>query len=157
MIMVAGLLISCQKINHTRQRWKEKTTRMIDQVAPRFDAYQPDTPFNRERFKEFLQVEPTEDVRLIYCFSDAIGIDADYQFAFQCEPATAKRIIEKHQLSVSEAVVDPAFGLQSDFDWWDKKKIAVLKLHSWNDGAQYFKYFWYDETARQAYYFEFDL
>lgn len=130
---------------------------MIDRVAPRFDAYQPDTPSNRERFKDFLQVERTEDVRQIYCFNDDIGVDADYQFAFQCAPATAKRIIEKHQLAVSEEGVDPAFALQSNFDWWDKKKIAALELYAWNDNGQYFKYFWYEEREQQAYYFEFDL
>lgn len=155
--MAVFFTFSCERIRHTRQQWKEKTNRMIDRVAPRFDAFQPDTPCNRERFKEFLQVDATKDVQHIYCFNDDIGIDADYQFAFQCDHATVRRIIEKHQLTVNKEVVDPAFGLQSDFNWWDKKKIAALKLYSWSDDGQYFKYFWYDESEHQAYYFEFDL
>ena len=141
----------------TEQKVKDKSKDLVNKVAPQFDADQPDTKFNKERFRDFLQVELTPDIKNIYCFDDAIGIDADYQFSFNCDPLTSKRIIEKHKLTLDTVTTDYAFGLQNDFSWWDKKKIEKLKLYSWNDGGQYFKYFWYDAAEQKAYFFDFDM
>jgi hypothetical protein len=139
-----------------KQEVKDRSKEMVDRVAPHFDAYEPDTKFNKERFRDFLQVELTPDIRNIYCFDDAIGIDADYQFGFNCDTSTARRIIEKHGLTLDTVTTDYGFGMQHDFEWWDKTKIEKLALYSWQ-GDQYFKYFWYDTAEQKAYFFDFDL
>lgn len=164
MILVLAL-ISCGRIKHkgqqiaerTKQKIENKSNELADKIAPHFDAYKPDTKFNKERFLDFLQVDLTPDVRNIYCYDDAIGIDADYQFAFDCDTATVRRIIEKHGLVRASETSDDGFGLQNDFDWWDKKKIEQLDLYSREGSHQHFQYFWYDQKEQKAYYFDFDL
>ena len=156
---------SCRRIKNkseelatqAKEKIKNKTTTLIDKVVPHFDAYQPDTKFNKERFREFIQIEQTTDVKNIYCFGDAIGTDADYMFSFHCDSTTARKIIEKHQLTLDKKTTDYAFGLQHDFEWWDRKKIQKLDLYSWHDEHQYFKYFWYDGKEHKAYFFDFDM
>lgn len=154
-------LVSCDRIRDLTDRTEEKVRNrsedLVDQVFPHFDAYTPDTRCNKERFKDFLKVGLTPDIRNIYCFDDAIGIDADYMFSFNCDTTTARRIIEKHQLKRDRETTDYAFGLQHDFEWWDKKKIERLDLYSWQGDHQYFKYFWYDKADQKAYYFDFDM
>lgn len=164
-IIFALIIVSCDRIRNkgqeladkTEKKVKDKSKDLVDKVVPHFDAYKPDTKFNKERFKDFLKVDLTPDIKNIYCFGDAIGIDADYMFSFNCDTTTARKIIEKHQLKLDKETTDYAFGLQHDFDWWDKKKIEKLDLYSWQGDHQYFKYFWYDKTEQKAYYFDFDM
>lgn len=164
-VIIVLTIISCDRIKNkgqeltdkTEEKVKDKTKDLVDKVVPHFDTYTPDTKFNKERFKDFLNVELTPDIKNIYCFDDAIGIDADYMFSFNCDAATAKKIIDKHQLKLDNETTDYAFGLQHDFDWWEKQKIEKLDLYSWEGENQYFKYFWYDKTEQKAYYFEFDM
>ena len=164
-LITAMLVVSCDSIKNkgqeladkTEEKVKDKSKDLVDKVIPHFDAYEADTKFNKERFQEFLQVDLTPDVKNIYCFGDAMGIDADYQFGFNCDPATAKWIMEKHQLKPDITTTDFAFGIQNDFAWWDKSKIEKLELHSWEGDHRYFKYFWYDNIEQKAYYFEFDM
>jgi hypothetical protein len=164
-IIFSLTIISCERIKNkgqeladkTEEKVKDKSKDLVDKVVPQFDAYKPDTKFNKERFKDFLQVDLTADIKNIYCFDDAIGIDADYMFSFSCNITTARKIIEKHQLKLDKETTDYAFGLQHDFDWWDKKKIKKLDLYSWQGDHQYFKYFWFDKTEGKAYYFDFDM
>lgn len=156
---------SCDRIKNKGQeladkteiKVKDKSKDLVDKVIPHFDAYKPDTKFNKEQFKDFLKVDLTPDIKNIYCFDDVIGIDADYMFSFNCDTTTARKIIEKHQLKFDKKTTDYAFGLQHDFDWWDKKKIEKLDLYSWQGDRQYFKYFWYDKTEQKAFYFDFDM
>ena len=158
-------IVSCDRIKNkgqeladkTEEKVKDKSKDLVDKVAPHFDADRPDTKFNKERFTDFLKVELTPDIKNIYCFDDAIGIDADYMFSFNCDTTTARKIIEKLQLKLDKETTDYAFGLQHDFDWWDKKKIEKLDLYSWQGDHQYFKYFWYDKAEQKAYYFDFDM
>lgn len=164
-IIFALTIVSCDRIKNkgqeladkTEKKVKDKSKDLVDKVVPHFDAYKPDTKFNKERFKDFLKVDLTPDIKNIHCFDDAIGIDADYMFSFNCDTTTAKKIIEKHQLKLDKETTDYAFGLQHDFDWWDKKKIEKLDLYSWQGDHQYFKYFWYDPKEQKAYYFDFDM
>jgi hypothetical protein len=164
-IIFALTIVSCDRIKNkgqeladkTEEKVKDKSKDLVDKVVPNFDAYKPDTKFNKERFKDFLKVDLTPDIKNIYCFDDAIGIDADYMFSFNCDTTTARKIIEKHQLRLDKETTDYAFGLQHDFEWWDKKKIEKLDLYSWQSDHQYFKYFWYDKTEQKAYYFDFDM
>ena len=96
-------------------------------------------------------------IKNIYCFDDAIGIDADYQFSFNCNKITAELIRKKNNLKIDTITSDFAFGLQNDFPWWDKKKIEKLQLYSWKGEQEYYKYFWYDNKEQKAYFFDFDL
>jgi hypothetical protein len=164
-IILVLTIVSCDRIKNkgqeladkTKERVEEKSKDLVDKVVPHFDAYKPDTKSNKERFTDFLKVDLSPDIKNIYCFDDEIGIDADYMFSFNCDSTTARKIIEKHMLKLDKTTTDYAFGLQDDFDWWDKAKISKLQLYSWKGEHQYFKYFWYDKAERQAYYFDFDL
>lgn len=165
MLFFTSMLVSCNRIvnkgtelvDKTERKVKEKSNDLIDGVFPQFDAHTPDTKYNKKRFNDFLKVELTDDIKNIYCFNDDIGIDADYMFSFNCNEETAKKIIEKHQLTLNKETTDFAFGMQHDFDWWDKTKIEKLDLYSWTDNDQYFKYFWYDKVEQKAYFFDFDM
>jgi len=158
-------LISCDRIRNkseqaagkVKQKLEEQTQKMIDKVYPPFDHDKPDTGNNKKRFKDFIKIEITEDVKNIYCFDDAIGIDADYMFAFNCNSTTSQRIIIINNLKIDTLNSDNGFGMQNDFDWWDKERIKQLHKYSWTDGNQYFKYYWYDEKEQKAYFFDFDM
>lgn len=158
-------LVSCENIrnkgqelaNKTERKVKDKSNDIIDKAVPRFDANEPDTRYNKKRFKDFLKIDLTQDIKNIYCFAEETGIDADYMFSFTCNPTTAKKIITKHQLNLDTTTKDYAFGLQHDFEWWDKTKIEKLDLYSWQGDKQYFKYFWYDQTEQKVYFFDFDM
>lgn len=141
----------------TEQLLKQQAKEAADKVFPVFDAYTPDTKNNKERFKDFLKVAITPDVKKIYCFDDVMGIDADYMFAFECNTATSKKIIATNHLTLDNENADNGFGMQTDFDWWDKEKIQELPKYSWTDGDQYFNYYWYDQKHQKAYFFDFDL
>lgn len=162
---IALALVSCGKIkdkgqelaSKAEQKVVQKASEWADKAFPHFDAYQPDTKYNRKRFQEFLQVPLTPDVKDLYCFGDAMGIDADFQFAFRCDSSTARRIIEKHRLALQPENADCAFGIQDDFEWWNKETIQKLPLYGWKGEHEYFKYFWYDAQHGKAYFFDFDM
>lgn len=156
---------SCGRIMGTAEHFTKKIKKLLsvyvqeasDKIYPRFDARIPDTPANKKRFKDFIQVELTPDVKTIFCFDDAIGLDADYMFAFKCGLSTSNKIIAKHALQLDTTTRDNGFGMQHDFIWWDKARIAQLPKYAWTDGNGYYKYYWYDAQRGQAYFFDFDL
>jgi len=147
---------------HTiKTRAKQESNKIADKISeklyPPFDSDKPDTENNKKRFADFLKIPITPNIKNIYCFDDAIGIDADYMFAFNCEEATSDNIIKTHALKKDTTNSDNGFSLQHDFFWWDKTKISTLEKYSWTDGEQYWKYYWYDSIERKAYFFDFDL
>lgn len=166
-ILIALCLVfySCGRIKNKGQELVDKSEQsmsnisenVIEKLVPKFDAFEADTKNNKKRFSDFLQVALSPDVKNIYCFADNIGIDSDYQFSFNCDSSTVRRIIAKHNLTLDNETTDFAFSLQDDFIWWDKKKIAKLKLYSWSGEHEYFKYFWYDASDQKAYFFDFDM
>jgi hypothetical protein len=141
----------------TQQKFATKKDELVDKLHPHFDAYHPDTPFNRKRFHEFLKIPLTDDVHSIYCFADEMGIDADYQFAFKCSPATVQRLVKKLQLKPGSPYFDDISSLQTEFEWWKKKEIQPLDVYSHQVSPTYYRYFWYDVHKQKAYYFEFDM
>ncbi len=159
------LFASCETISNkgkeiahkAEEKVKQESDELTDKAFPEFDPHNADTKFNKLRFREFLKVELTSDIKNIYCFEDAMGIDADYQFSFNCNASTVEKILEKHHFSPDSTSKDFSTGIQHDFDWWDKDKIEKLKMYSWNEKERYYKFFWYDEKEEKAYYFEFDL
>ena len=168
LILVAGL-IACDRIQSkteqvvdkvkekTKEALQEQSQKVVDKVFPSFDHDQADTDNNKRRFEDFIKLNRTPDVTNIYCFDDAIGIDADYMFAFNCNSETSARIIAAHNLTMDTTNSGNAFGLQDDFEWWDKDRIAKLTKYNWTDGDQYFKYYWYDDDHQKAYFFDFDM
>jgi len=168
-LILTNGLISCGRIRNkseqvienvkekTKKELREQTQKVIDKVYPPFDHDKPDTENNRKRFADFLKLKITPDVKNIYCFDDAIGIDADYMFAFNCNEMTSKKIIGINKLTIDTLNSDNGFGMQHDFEWWDKDKIEKIKKYSWTDGNQYFKYYWYDKENEKAYFFDFDM
>lgn len=138
----------------------EKTFDIIQKVFPPFDSDVADTEANKKNFRNFLKVEITPDVKNIYCFDDAIGQDADYMFAFDCDSITAQRIIEEHSLKKDSVSGNYAEGMQHDFPWWNKETIRQLQSYSWHSELEtknFHKLFWYDEKIGKAYYFEYDM
>jgi len=149
--------ISERVADKTKQGIARQADKIVDKILPAFDYDKPDTENNKERFRDFLKVEITPDVKDIYCFDDAIGIDADYMFSFSCNSSTSIRIIETNNLKLDITSTDNAFALQHDFEWWNKARIATLKKYSWTNGNRYFKYYWYDKENEKAYFFDFDM
>ncbi len=130
-----------------------------EDVYPSFDSDEPDTRANRERFKEYLMIDLTPDIKDIYCHDDYVGVIADYMFAFSCSEATSKRIIHLHNLELDTAAKrDDAFNRQDHFDWWNKETIRDLPKYQWFDeNGRLAKYFWYDKVKGKAYFFQFDI
>lgn len=159
------LLGACDRVKNKTKELKDQVEQSvkdgIDMVFPTFDPYEADTEVNKERFRDFLQVELTPDIHNIYCYADQMGIDAKYQFGFYCDSNSVSRIIDKHSLKPIQSDTSLVFpdpkGLQTAFDWWEIDKVNQLPTLAWTDGGQYFKYFWYDKSVSKAYYMEFDM
>lgn len=159
------LTFSCNRIKNksgeiihiSKEKVIEKTLEIKDEISPSFDSNKADTKNNKNRFSDFLKIEITKDIKNIFCSDNAIGIDASYQFAFNCNYTTFKKIINKHKLKLDIDKSVPSFGIQHEFKWWQIKKIEKLKLYSWTDNKQYFKNFWYDSVEQKAYFFDYDM
>ncbi len=146
-----------QAVNKAKTTLAEKKADIGDKIIARFDAYEPDTRFNKKRFYEFFSFYPTQDVKNIYCHADELGIDHDYQFAFNCDTATITKIISYLNLTKSEQPDNFSSGLWNDFPWWDSTKITTLKPY-WTKGKhETYRYLWYDTSGQKAYYFTFDM
>lgn len=168
MILTRGL-ISCDRIQRrakqTTERVKDTSKgvikrqkdRVVHKIFPPFDHEKPGTESNKKLFKDFLKVEITPDVKDIYCFDDAIGIDADYMFSFRCDSATSNRIIKVNELKIDLINTDNGFYMPHDFRWRNREGIAKLQKYTWTNGDRYFKYYWYDEEVEKAYFFDFDM
>ena len=86
---------SQQAVDKAHAKITEKKADIGDKLITRYDAYTPDTRFNKKRFQEFFGFAPTADVKELYCHADEMGIDHDYQFSFTCDTSTVTKIISK--------------------------------------------------------------
>ncbi len=138
---------------------KVELIELREKFFPQFDYEQADTKANKQRFKDFLMIKPTPDIKDIYCFDDALGINADYMFSFSCSKATSQRIIQVHKLKLDTAYFrDDGFHMQHDFIWWNKERICKLPKYQWiSSNKRWYKYYWYDDEESKAYFFEFDF
>lgn len=161
LILASFLLLTVSACKQAKKKAKDAVThvgeKIIEEIYPPFDEGTPDTDNNKARFKEFLKVELTPDIKNIYCHNDDIGIDLDFMFAFECKEGTAEKIIQKHKLELNGPNIGNASGLRDDFPWWDEDRIRELPRYSWFDGKSYYKYFWYDRETGKAWYFDFDM
>lgn len=164
LLLLAAATCSCDRIRHksrelahqAKQHAQARTKHLADKVMPHFDAYQADTEDNKKRFRDFLQVPLTPDVQRIYCFDDAIGIDAGYQFGFACDTATVRRIVLKHGFTRDQR---PSYSVRvgQEFVWWRWDKVEQLPRYYRAGDETYFQFFWYDSARQQAYYLDYDL
>ena len=163
-LLVIGLL-SCHRIRHkgdealkwTRQALAEKKANARDKIIPHFDAFQPDTKFNKKRFEEFFHFYPSPDVKDLYCFGDMIGIDQDFQFAFNCDRATVNKIVSNLGLIKQSFPDESSSGLWHCFPWWDSARIVILAPYKMKGEHELYRYLWYDSSRGKAYYFDFDM
>lgn len=166
LILISSWLVSCKEVKketietyqEAKDQFKSKIKEGLNQAFPQFDAYEADTENNKARFKEFLQVEISPDIKNIYCHADEMGIDASYQFGFHCNRHTVSKILEQHELQPNlETQTLDSRGVEDSFSWWDPSVVATLPKYTWEGENNFYKYFWYDSTAQSAYYLEFDF
>lgn len=146
-----------QVFDKTKETVVEKKANLSDKIIARYDPYNPDTKFNKKRFSEFFMFDPTPDVKNIYCYADEMGIDHDYQFAFNCDTTTINKIISN--LNLKKGIIDNNFGrgFWHKFLWWDSSKVETLKPFSKKGKHETYWYLWYDKLRKKAYYFSFDM
>lgn len=155
------LIAACNRIERKGkalyQESKEVLKEQSDRVSRQFDVNQPDTKINRMQFEAFFGMEVPADVKNLYCAADLIGIDQDYQFAFNCEPSTISAIVTNLNLEKSSQPNNWGQGIWEEYDWWDSQKIKMLAPYQKTVDSIFFEYLWYDEAGKRAWYFTFDL
>ncbi|MDD2982930.1 MAG: hypothetical protein PHQ74_06045 [Crocinitomicaceae bacterium] len=140
----------------TEQKVKAKSTDALDQVFPKFDAYTPDTKFNKKRFVEYLGVELSAAVKDIYCYGDFLGIDYKVLISFTCDSTTVQRIITRKKMEIT-ADEDVGLNFSEEFPWWNKERIKILKPYKYGKEDQFWEYIWYDKANKKAYFEAFSL
>ena len=85
----------------TGQEVKKQSRKIIEKVFPVFNSHTADTDNNKARFRDFLKVDLSEDVKNILCYDNAIGIDASYAFSFNCNSETSRKIIETNKVNLT--------------------------------------------------------
>jgi hypothetical protein len=148
---------SSQAISLAKVKLKSKKDALVDKVFTPFDGFTPDTKANKKRFQEFFGFEPGADVKNLYCFDDAIGIDAGYYFAFNCQDSTRHKIIE--YLALRPDTTNMGFGgglFSQPTRWWDTAAIAKLRPYARVKDDLY-RYLWYDASTGKAYFFTFNI
>jgi len=161
-VILVGGIISCNKIKdksaevsrETKRKVKDKSKDLVNDLFPLFDATVADTKYNKERFKEFLEIELTPDVKNIYAYGDFLGADYKVLIAFRCDSSTLKRIIltKKMAISTNES---PGLHFPEEFTWWNKEITNKTKPYKIKDGQG--EYLWYDAIKGNAYYEQFSL
>ncbi len=147
MVLITFTLFSCERI-------KRKKDDISDKVFAKFDPVNPDTRFNKKRFTEFFGFTPTSDITNLYCYSDRLGIDAAYYFAFKCNETTLMKIKEDLGLSIDSSAIGLS-GFDLNYEWWNNNKIATIKPLTRHEGSLYW-YLWYDGEYGQVYFLSFD-
>lgn len=129
----------------------------LNSCVPPFDSETPDTENNKYHYEHLINVKLTPDVNNIYAYGDELGIDASYYLAFECNYNTALRIIKSNNFLQDSETGIP---LVSEFKmkWWNESEIDSLTRYVYkNESKTYFKYFWYNELNKHAYFLDFDL
>lgn len=146
-----------EKTAEARQKVSDKKDQLIDKVFPAYDYDKPDSKGNRKRFTEYLQIEPTGDVKNVYTYGDFLGADYKVLIAFSCEKATIDNIIAVKKMLLTTEKDDDGLLFGDEFSWWDKNKIELLEPYKVGKEGAYWQYLWYDPTAKQAFYEEFSM
>jgi hypothetical protein len=152
---------SCDRIKNRKhqitQRVRQFAFNKKGEIFPGFDATQADTESNRRRFKDFLEITPTPDVKNIYCASDRLGIDASFTFVFECNSSTHQAIIKQLQLQPDTTIVEfTTGGFSTNCSWWNKELTTKVKPYSKKQGDLRW-YLWRDEKANKDYFLTYDM
>ena len=108
---------SQQSVVKVKEKLAEKKADLGDKLVTHYDAYRPDTRFNRIRFQDFFGFAPPADVKELYCFADETGIDHDYQFSFTCDTSTITKITNNLKLIKAHQPDNFSSGLWHSFPW----------------------------------------
>lgn len=155
-LLCGALLLTGTGCGRIKHRLVETIRTLTDRLFRHYDADQPDTRFNRQRFEEHLQLPCPPDVQQLYCYADELGADATYRFAFRCKPATARLIRQRNSLRPDSAQRSgaPLLGAFEPF-WWPSDLHQRLRAYSRHKPLQWHRFFWYDSLEQRAYYLEF--
>jgi len=162
LVMASLGIVSCNKVKNKKQQLSKAVHRFIfekkEQIFPGFDSATPDTESNKRRFKDFLGVEPTPDVKNIYCNSDRFGIDASFSFVFNCDSVTHRAIIKQLELKPDSLIQNFATGgsFGTNVWWWDKEIPAKVKPYS-RQQKDLRWYLWRDEKNGKDYFLTYDM
>lgn len=146
-----------EKISGTKQKIVDKKDQLVDKAFPTFDNGQPDTENNKKRFKEYLKVDLTNDVKNIYAYGDFLGADYKILISFSCNWATFNKIVNVKKMTISTEDNDEGLLFSEEFPWWNKKVIATIKPFKAGKENEYWQYLWFDKKSKMAYYEEFSL
>jgi hypothetical protein len=152
---------SCNKIKNKKHQVSQSIQKLVfnkkDQLFPGFDSTTPDTESNKRRFKDFLGVALTPDIKDIYCKSDRIGIDASYSFVFKCNSSTHESIIKQLNLKPDSLIRDfSTGGFSTNTWWWDKGVSARSKPYSRQQKDLYW-HLWRDQKNGKDYFLTYDM
>lgn len=139
------------------QRIKRKGADLVDNVLPTYNTATPDTYYNKKRFKEYLKVELTDDIKNIYADGDHMGIDYYVRMTFYCSEETIARIVKVKKLKLYNKKDRVTLSSLHNLNWWDADKLKLMAPYTYEVEGQYYENLWYDAVNRQAYYLEYSL
>ena len=146
------------KISELNKRIDRISFSLLLMVAcgPDYTTDIPDSKENKERYVQYLKVPRSVDVSDIYCYCDYFGADYKVLISFNCDPSTVQNIARTKQMQkATEKGGGLIFG--AEFKWWDKEKIESLVPYKEGKDLEYWKYIWYDSSAKRAYYLEYSM
>jgi hypothetical protein len=117
----------------------------------------PESIYNKKRFQEYLEIEPTEKVKNIYTYGDFLGADYKVLISFTTDRETIATIVKIKNMNLSEVETDDGLGFTEEIPWGDRDKIESLQPYKIGKEDEYWKYLWYDTKTNQAFYEEFSL
>ena len=121
-----AILKTKEKIGETKQKINDRKDKLVENLFPMFDKSNPDSESNKKRFKEYLKVELSKDIKNIYTFGDFIGIDYKVLISFNCDTATLNKIVSTKEMLVSTTKNDEGLLFLEEYPWWNKKVIAKI-------------------------------
>lgn len=145
------------KIDNAKQKISDRKDSLIERVFLRHDSAVADTERDKERFREHLQIEVSQDVREVYTHTDYLGIDYKVLIAFKCERSTIKKIAERKKMKQHPVSENHAMRFSGYLNWWDQEKIDSLQPYKVGTEGSYWEYLWYDPISKQAFYEEYSL
>jgi hypothetical protein len=146
-----------EKVTQTKQKIVHKKDQLIDKAFAPSDFGKPDTERDKNRFREYLKIDLTKDIRNIYTYEDYFGADYKILMSFSCDDSTALKIVRSKRLQLSTEEHDSGLFFGEEFPWWNKEAIQKLRPFKEGKELEYWKYFWFDKKARTGYYEEFSL
>ena len=146
-----------EKVIATKQKVVDKKDQLIDKAFAPSGFSKPDSESNKNRFKEYLNVDLTKDIKNIYSYADFFGADYKILVSFSCDTSTISKIIKSKGLTLSNDENDNGLSFGEEFPWWDKKAIENIKPFKEGKELEYWKYLWFDKERKTAYYEEFSL